>query len=140
MEPVDVVDDLLHADTQVHDDGRVDLTAAAIEEIVEPGRIDFGGGELEAATTAPHDSHYRNPEDDYQWWTLREGQYRCSFNETLSGDETVRVQPRDELLARGATLPTVEVSSLDALPLSVGGAGLHLKENARVATVVDAQR
>lgn len=137
MDPEDAVDDLLHPETQVHDDGRVDLTATSIATVVEPGRIDFGGGELTAAETTPHDSHYRNPDDDYEWWTLREGQYLLSFNETLADDATVLLQPRDELLTRGASLPTVRTDSLDPLPLSVGGAGLHLKENARVATVVD---
>lgn len=137
MDPEDVLEDLLHAETQVQDGGHVDLTAASIETVVEPGRVDFGGSELTAAETKPHDGHYRNADDDYEWWTLREGQSLVSFNETLGGDATVLLQPRDELLARGATLPTVRTDSLDPLPLSVGGAGLHLKENARVATVVD---
>jgi len=136
MEPSDVVEDWLHDETQVHEDGRVDLTVASIEEIAEPGRIDFGGGELDPARTAPHQRHFRNPDDDYQWWTLDNGQYRCSFNETLAADATVLVQPRAAVLERGATLPTVRTDALDPLPISVGGAGLHLKENARVATVV----
>ena len=137
MEPRDLVGDRLHDETQVHDDGSVDLTVSTIEAVVEPGRIDFGGGELEAAETEAHESHYRNPDDDYEWWDLDEGQYLASFNETLDGDATAVLQPRDALLARGATLPTVRTRSLDPLPLSVGGAGLLVKENARIATVVD---
>ena len=137
MEPSDVVADRLHDETQVHDDGRVDLTVATIEAVVEPGRIDFGGGELDPAETERRDSHFRNPDDDYEWWRLEEGQYLASFNETLDGDATAVVQPRDALLARGATLPTVRTDLLDPLPISVGGAGLLVKENARIATVVD---
>ena len=132
----DYVTDIVHEPSQHGDDG-FDLTVAAVSEIVEPGRIDFGGGELEPAATVAHASEKRNPDDDYEWWMLREGQYLIEFNESLTGGATVTLQPRTELLERGATHPTLHVAELPRVPLSVGGAGLKLKENARVSTIVD---
>jgi len=131
------VDGIVHEPTQVTDRG-LDLTVSAVHEVTEPGRVDFGGGELEPAGTSPHPSAKRNPDDDYEWWTLSAGQYLLAYNETITAPEDVRlvIQPRDELLARGAAHPTLRVESLDRLPLSVGGAGLKLKANARVSTVV----
>ncbi|WP_254273069.1 dCTP deaminase [Haloarcula marina] len=132
------VTDIVHEPTQRHDGG-FDLTVATVDEIVAPGRIDFGGGELESAETVPHASEKRDPEDDYEWWTLGAGQYLLSFNESLTGAATVTLQPRTELLERGGTHPTLHVSELPRIPLSVGGAGLKLKENARVSTIVAAE-
>ncbi len=135
----DPVSGLLHVPTQVHD-GRVDVTAAEIFEIDSPGRIDFGGGELEPAGLAPHDRVWRNEGDDYQWWHLSAGQYLVEYNETIEATEPVVIQPREALLERGAFHPTVHVESITRLPLAVGGAGLKVKENARISTVVPRQR
>jgi len=132
------VTDIVHEPTQRDDDG-FDLTVAGVSEIVEPGRLDFGGGELEPATTVAHASAKRNPDDDYEWWTLREGQYLVGFTESLTGGATVTLQPRTELLERGATHPTLQIEELPRVPLSVGGAGLKLKENARISTIVDVE-
>jgi len=133
------VTDIVHEPTQTGGAG-FDLTVADVYEVVAPGRIDFGGGELEAAETVPHSRVKRDPDDDYEWWSLGAGQYLLAFNESLTGDATVTVQPRTELLERGATHPTLHVEALPRVPLSVGGAGLKLKENARVSTIVDAER
>lgn len=133
------VSGLLHEPTQVHDDG-VDLTVTEVYEIDTPGRVDFGGGELEPAGLDPHDRVWRNEEDDYQWWALEAGQYLVEYNEALQATEPVVIQPRDALIERGAFHPTVVRDSLTRLPLSVGGAGLRLKENARVTTVRPRQR
>lgn len=132
------VTDIVHEPTQ-RDSPGFDLTVAEVIDVVEPGRIDFGGGELEPAGTVPHRSAKRNPDDDYEWWTLREGQYLLSFNESLTGEGAVTFQPRTELLERGATHPTLTVEELPRVPLSVGGAGLKLKANARVSTVIDVE-
>jgi hypothetical protein len=132
----DYVTDIVHEPTQTEGVG-FDLTAADVYEVVGPGRIDFGGGELEPATTVPHPSEKRDPDDDYEWWSLGAGQYLLAFNESLTGEATVTVQPRTELLERGATHPTLHVDTLPRVPLSVGGAGLKLKENARVSTIAD---
>lgn len=133
-------DGVVYEPTQTDSPG-FDLTVDAIYEIHEAGRVDFGGGELEAAETRPHPSAKRNPDDEYEWWALDAGQYLIAYNESLATEDvTITVQPREELLARGASHPTLWLSSLERLPLSVGGDGIHIKENARVSTVIEADR
>jgi len=131
------VTDIVHEPSQSHDGG-FDLTVAEVYEVIESGRVDFGGGELEAAGAAPHRSAERNPDDDYEWWTLGAGQYLVEYNESLTGDATVTLQTRRELLERGVSHPTIHVESLPQVPLSVGGTGVKIKQNARVSTIVDA--
>jgi len=55
---------IVHEPTQRGERG-FDLTAAEVYEIDEPGRVDFGGGELEPATRSPHERTRRNLDDDY---------------------------------------------------------------------------
>jgi len=131
------VDGIVHEPTQTEGRG-VDLTVTEVYELTDPGRVDFGGGELEPAEVEPHDRHYRNEGDDYQWWDLSAGQYLLAYNESLAlpGDTVATIQTRDAVRARGAFHPTLSVGDLDRVPLSVGGAGLKLKENARVSTLV----
>lgn len=132
----DRLEGAIHEETQVGDqhDG-VDLTAGRVLELVRPGRVDFGGGELSSAGVTPHRRRFRDPEDDYGWWALTAGTYLLEFNESLTGDEPVRLEPRRELLTRGGSHPTVTTADLHRVPLTVGGAGLQIKENARVSTV-----
>jgi len=107
--------------------------------VIEPGRVDFGGGELDAAETTAVPAAKRNPDDDYEWWNLWAGQYLVEYNESLTGAATVTLQPRTELLERGVSHPTLHVEELPRVPLSVGGAGVKIKENARVSTIVDVE-
>lgn len=132
------VTDVVYEPTQTESPG-FDLTVAEVYEITEPGRVDFGGGELEPAETVPHASAKRNPDDEYEWWTLGAGQYLVEYNESLTGEATVTIQPRTAVLERGGSHPTVTVDDLPLMPISVGGAGLKLKENARVSTIVAAE-
>ena len=144
MPITDHVEEIVHADTQVHEDGdAIDLTAAEVSEIAGPGRVDFGGGELEPADLQPHDRVWRNEDDDYQWWHLDAGQYVVEFNESVAVDASAAdahgrlvLQPRDAICERGASHPTLHVESIERIPLAVGGAGLKLKENARVSTLL----
>ena len=92
----DVVDGIVHEPTQVRNDGGIDLTVGEIYEFQEPGRLDFGGGELEPAELTPHDRVWRNEDDDYQWWYLESGTVLIEYNESLSG--TALLQPRTELV------------------------------------------
>ena len=131
------VDGIVHEPTQAEGPG-VDLTVTEIYEITTPGRVDFGGGELESADSEPHPSAKRNPGDDYEWWTLDAGRYLVEYNQSLTGDATVTLQTRRELLERGVSHPTIHVESLPQVPLSVGGTGVKIKQNARVSTIVDA--
>ncbi len=132
------VDGLVHEPTQTEGDG-VDLTVAEVYEFTGPGRVDFGGGELEAAATESHEREKRSPDDEYGWWSLDPGTYLVEYNESIAGaDLRLTVQTRDALLERGAFHPTLRVASLPRVPLSVGGDGIRIKENARISTVVDA--
>ncbi len=133
------VDGILHEPTQTEGRG-FDLTAAEVYEVTSPGRVDFGGGELDPAVLEPHESRKRAEADDYEWWHLDAGTYLLEYNERLTVDDlSLTLQTRDELLARGASHPTLQVTTLPRVPLTVGGAGLKLKENARVSTLVAAQ-
>jgi hypothetical protein len=134
------VTDLVHEPTQTESRG-LDLTATAIHRVVDPGRIDFGGGELAEASTEPVETERRSPEDDYGWWHLSNDVYLLAYNESLAGSADVNLvlQPRDELRARGAFHPTLHLAGddeLGAVPLSVSNGGLRLKENARVSTLL----
>ena len=140
VEYTQFLDGIVHEPTQTEGRG-FDLTVSDVYEVTGPGRVDFGGGELEPAETTPHDSEKRDSEDDYEWWYLDAGQYLVEYNESLTeSDMAFTLQTRTELLERGASHPTVSVTALPRMPLSVGGAGLSLKENARVSTLVTAER
>ena len=128
------VEGLLHRETQVTDHG-IHLSLAAIYDHAEPGRVDFGGGELQPAGTTPHPTQMRNPDDDYSWWHLKPGGYLIEYNERLVEPGPFRLQTRDQVRTRGAFHPTVEVDALDRMPLWVGPGGLRLKGNARVSTL-----
>lgn len=130
----DRIEGIVHEPTQVREDGRVDLTVANVHRIASPGRVDFGGGELDTAETEPIETALRNADDDYEWWHLGPGQYVIEHNERLSDETAVRLQTRTAVLERGAFHPTVTVSSFPSLPFSIGCAGLLLKENARITT------
>jgi len=159
---IDHVEGIVHAETQVHEDETaIDLTAAEIYEITGAGRVDFGGepsearrtssdqrsdgsGELEPADLEPHERGWRNEDDDYLWGHLDAGQYVLEFTETgeVAGDATdtpdrLVLQPRDAICERGASHPTLHVEEIERIPISVGGAGLRIKENARVSTLLE---
>jgi len=131
-----IVDNMVYEPAQVHEHG-VDLTVSAVYEVTGPGSLDFGGDELEDATLEPVPTTPRSPDDEYGWWSLEAGTYVIQHNEFLGEvDEPLVVQPRNELLARGGSHPTVYVDShLPLLPLTVPGGGLEVKENARVSTL-----
>ncbi len=100
------VDEAVHRDTQ-HRGDAVDLTAAEIYEAEEPGRVDFGGGELEPAELDALDTVKRDSGDDYGWWNLEGGSYLLEYNESLDGSQVVRLETRPELLNRGASHPSL---------------------------------
>jgi deoxycytidine triphosphate deaminase len=136
MDPTQFVDSIVHEPTQTEGPG-LDVTVAAVHRVESPGRVDFGGGELEQAAIEPVETRKRNADDDYEWWQLDAGQYILEYNESLTVPEDVALvlQTRDAVRARGAFHPTIHVDSLEAVPLSVGG-GLLLKQNARVSTLL----
>lgn len=131
-ELTDAVTDLVHDDTQVTDAG-IDLTLDTVAHIQEPAQLDFGDNELTTPTTRQIDPDRRHPDDDYGWWELDAGTYLITHNESLDTDTPIHLEPRTALTTRGATHPTLDVTTLDPLPLTTGG--IHLKENARISTV-----
>ena len=137
MELTPFVDGIVHEPTQTAGRG-LDLTVAEMHRVAGPGRVDFGGGEREAADREPVEAERRDPDDDYGWWSLDAGRYLLSYNESLSApdDLSLVLQPHEAVLARSAAHPTLHVRSLGTVPLSVGGAGLRLKENARISTLL----
>lgn len=134
MPLADRVEGMLHEGTQVHDRG-LDLTVAEVYEVDDPGRVDFGGDELDPAELSAHERTRRNPDDDYAWWYLDDGEYLLEYNEDLTDREPLTLQTREAVRARGAFHPTVTVREAGRMPLTVGGARIRLKENARVSTL-----
>ncbi|MFC3957256.1 dCTP deaminase [Halovivax cerinus] len=132
------VENFVHEPTQVHDGG-IDLTVSAVYEVSAPGRVDFGGDELQDADLEPVPTTSHDPGDTYEWWHLDGGQYVLQYNEFLATDEDTPLflQPRNELLARGVTHPSVRVGShLPLVSVTVPDGGIEIKENARVSTLV----
>ncbi len=130
------IDNLIHRATQERGN-EFDLTVNEIYEVRMAGRVDFGGSELSEPELSPYDKVKRNEDDRYGWWNLGPGQYLMEYNEDLKdlGDKTAVIQTRDELLKMGASHPTLELKELKKVPLNVGGAGIKIKENARVTTL-----
>jgi hypothetical protein len=138
MEPRELFDDYLedtiYDEKQVAEEG-VHLTADRILAVRGGGDTDFGGDEHRPSDLQVVRPEKRDPEDDYGWWELAGETVLLEYNERLTGSVRARLEPRRELLERGASHPTVTVESLGRVPLSVPAAGLALKENARVSTL-----
>jgi hypothetical protein len=60
------VEGIVHEPTQTGGRG-LDLTVSAVQEVTDPGSVDFGGGELAAAGTTPVKPRKRDEDDDYGW-------------------------------------------------------------------------
>ncbi|QGN06130.1 dCTP deaminase [Halorhabdus sp. CBA1104] len=130
------VEGIVYEPTQTDSPG-LDLTVAEVYEVAAPGRVDFGGGELEAADLRAVQTTLHNSDDDYEWYHLDAGQYLVAFNESLTTtDQSYWLQTRDAVRDAGAFHPSLRVTDLDPVPLSVGGDGIRLKDNARVSTLL----
>lgn len=138
-DPASHVQGIVHEETQRESPG-FDLTLSAVAEVTSPGSVDFGGGELAPGEMTRRQPEKRHAEDDYGWWTLESGQYLIEHNESLDAPEPLVLQTRDEILTRGAFHPTLLVDALHPMPLTVGAAGIHLKENARISTLLSPSR
>lgn len=128
-----LVDGMIHPETQLHD-GFVDLTVSAVHHIDAPAHLDFGGSELQRPATTAADPEPRNPTDEYGWWSLSPGTYLIEYNEDLQASMAY-LQPRDALIHGGGMHSSGWVRELTTVGLTVG-AGLELKENARISTLV----
>jgi len=131
-----VLDGIVHGETQRGDD-EYDLTVGEIHRLQEPGRIDFGGGELTRPQTEALDTKKRHAEDEYGWWNLEPGNYLLVYNESLDlQEDRVLLQPRLELTEMGLSHPTMVVRELPRVPLVVPPSGAKIKQNARVSRLV----
>ncbi|MDY6778510.1 MAG: dCTP deaminase [Candidatus Nanohaloarchaea archaeon] len=132
----EMVEDLVHAETQVEEHSLV-LTVDGIERIIDGPQLDFGGGEYEEAGTEVMEPQKRDPDDEYGWWQLDEGMYRVRFNESLALDDGVVgvLQPWWRAFSNGVTHPTQVVTGKHSelhMLLQVEDAGAEIKENARL--------
>jgi hypothetical protein len=135
------VDGIIHEDTQVQDD-RLDLTVKSIYHLRSAGRLDFGGSEFESAATEKISPVKESIDDDYGWWKLEEGSYRLVFNEDIAdalNAGTPFLLPHTHLIQAGALLESTVPDPVNPQvhpTLSVGPHGIHIKENARIASLV----
>jgi len=133
------VRNLIKAEQQTHAYA-VELTAKQLYSLNPTGAVDFGGSEYVAAERHPVPSHQKHSQDRYQWWTLVHGAYQVEFNEVieLADDEMALLEPHERLLRAGAEHPALflrgKLNPLTIL-LSVSGARLEIKQNARISTL-----
>ena len=138
------LDGLVHFDTQASSRSGLDLTAADVFAFTAPGQIDFGGDEARPAERERLTPEKTDPGDDYGWWNLDAGTYAIRYNESieLTRDQIALLVPHERLLAAGAHHPVSwlraprEVDDALETVLSVGDPGLHVKENARLSTLL----
>lgn len=133
------VRNLINTEHQVHAFA-VELTAKQLYSLNPTGAVDFGGSEYVAAERHPVPTHQKHSQDRYQWWTLNHGAYQVEFNEALelADDEIAMLEPHERLLRAGAEHPALflrgKINPLTIL-LSVSGARLEMKQNARISTL-----
>src|SRR3990172_11820236 len=138
-EAVQRVRNLIKAEQQTHAYA-VELTAKQLYSLNPTGAVDFGGSEYVAAEPHPVPTHQKHSQDRYQWWTLGHGAYQVEFNEVieLAEDEMALLEPHERLLRAGAEHPALflrgKINPLTIL-LSVSGARLEIKQNARISTL-----
>ncbi|MFQ5724062.1 MAG: dCTP deaminase [Terriglobia bacterium] len=118
----------------------VELSAKQIYGLAPTGQVDFGGSEYVAAERQPVPTHQKHSQDKYQWWTLMHGAYLVEFNETLelAEDEIALLEPHERLLRAGAEHPSLYLRGKQnplTILLSVSGAKMEVKQNARISTL-----
>jgi hypothetical protein len=138
MEPGELFDEWL--DGTIHRPRQVDalgvhVTVAAILKTHSRGLIDFGGGEYREAAAHPLSVDERKPNDKYGWWRLDEGTYVVDFNESIrEGAPPLLLAGSNRLLRCGACAAAAVCGPGPIRTvLTVAGAGLNVKENARIA-------
>lgn len=131
---------LIHEETQQHD-YETDLTIGAVFRLAGQGALDFGGSEYAPLEREPLAPQKAAASDKYGWWDLSERAYLVRYNEavTLAEGQIAFVQPHERLLLAGGYHPPFHFrgprQELETL-LSVGQAGLRIKENARLSKLL----
>jgi len=138
MDPGEVFDSWLEGGidrTRQVDAGGVHLTVAEVLHTHAKGRIDFGGSELQPASTHPEKFFERSMGDKYSWWRLDEGTYVVRFNERLREEAPLMLLlSNDRILDCGAFVaPRVCAAGEIRTLLHVPKCGLNVKQNARIA-------
>ncbi len=118
----------------------VDLTARQIYSLGPTGAVDFAGSDYLAADPHAVSAYQKHSQDKYHWWSLLHGAYLVEFNETLdlAENEIALLEPHERLLRAGAVHPALYVrGKVDPLAtmLSVAGAKIEIKQNARISTL-----
>ena len=119
----------------------VHLTVRKIYKVVNPAKVDFGGGEYREADIQAIPPEKSSAEDKYGWWNLSQGIYIVQYNELLSlpSGYLAIVQPSKRILLNGCSHP-VALFTDPASPyktlLHVGLPGIEIKENARISTLL----
>ncbi len=118
----------------------VDLTARQIYSLGPTGAVDFAGSDYLAADPHAVSAYQKHSQDKYRWWSLLHGAYLVEFNETLelAENEIALLEPHERLLRAGAVHPALYVrGKVDpiATMLSVAGAKIEIKQNARISTL-----
>lgn len=114
------------------------LTVHHIGELTGTGRLDFGGSEYAEAETPWKDPVKMKKDDQYGWWHLTPGSYLVEFNETVQVPAGSRfyLQSWEKAGRNAAVIPFSVIDSPRAPLFSilhVGGEGIDIKENARLA-------
>lgn len=139
-EVLSVLTGLIHPPTQAGP-ASVTLTVRAIERVVGPGSLDFGGSEHKPVETETVEAVKSDPEEPHGWWELGRGRYRLVFNEegAIPEGHAGLLTPWPVAVSSGLIQPTVLVppgARLPSLVIAVGAHGIKIKENARVSDLV----
>jgi len=116
------------------------LTVNRIGTLTSRGSLDFGGSEYSAGEIEWMEAQKQSPDDKYGWWRLEPGSYVVEFNESLQATKRQRfyLQPWEHVTANGTSHPFfILIPPRDTLRvyISVGPAGLDIKENARFSEI-----
>jgi hypothetical protein len=128
------LENAVQRDKQVDARG-VHLTVAEVLSGHSRGRVDFGGSELQPASTHPVEPAEHKPSDRYAWWRLDGGTYIVRFNERLKeGAPPMLLVSSEGLLACGCGVaPTICAAGEVRSVLTVPSWGVSIKQNARIA-------
>ena len=122
----------------------IDLTVSRISEIDKGGSLDFGGSEEEGSLVNEIKPVKKQDDDKYGWWVLSEGEYMIEFNEEIDVPEGFLfvLKPHQRTLNAGGIHPTMIYATgekIEKVPLVIGKAGMNIKENARISSIIGAR-
>lgn len=121
-----------------------DLTVRSITQLEGHGKVDFSGKEFEWGQRTVLSPKRVAPDDSHGWWKLQRGQYIVRLNESISlpAGHIAIVVPHERIVQNGAYHPMLLVQDSTEhaeVLLSVSDAGIEIKENARISSLVTFQ-